>query len=122
MARARPEPWSDSQVAQAKGLMMSLALSDDEPRATMCDVMECAPSDLDWLCKQAFGLSFASAKKKFERVGKARLRSALFKAAEDCNRSALDLLAREHLGYMGPVERRKAKSEAKSDKEPEIVF
>lgn len=94
MARVRPEPWDETQTKQAVGVMTSFAVSGDEGKATMCDVMECAPIDLDWLCKQAFGLTFTAARAKFERIGRARIRSAIFQAAEGGNTKMLELEAR----------------------------
>lgn len=76
--------------------------------------MECAATDLDALCRQAFGMNFARTSHKYALVGRARIRSALFKAAEHGNAKALDTLVREQLGG-GPVEtRRRQAAEAKA--------
>lgn len=102
MARARPDPWDAEQVKNVKGLLTTFC----GDRETVCAVMDCARGDLDWLCRQAFGLTFAKAVEKFELVGKARIKSALFQAAEGGNAKALDIMCREHLDILGPVERR----------------
>jgi hypothetical protein len=116
----RPQPWSAEQVAQVKGLLSSFN-GDVE---TVCAVMDCRRDDLNWLCRQAFGpsMTFAKAVHKYELVGKARLKSALFKAAEDGNTKALDMLAREHLEMMGPVERRRKVAKEMRDKQEETDF
>ena len=100
-----PPPWNEEQIAQVKGLLSSFC-NDAE---TVCAVMDCKKDDLNWLCRQAFGqnMTFAKSVRKYELVGKARLKSALFKAAEDGNSKALDMMAREHLMMLGPVERRR---------------
>ena len=117
---ARPQPWNDDQIAQVKGLLSSFN-SDAE---TVCAVMDCRREDLNWLCRQAFGpnVTFAKAVRKYELVGKARLKSALFKAAEDGNSKALDMMAREHLEMMGPVERRRKVAREVRAKQEETDF
>ena len=114
MPRTRPDPWTDAEAAKAKKLMTKFC-GDKE---TMCAAMGCRQSDLAWLCQQAFGLTYAAAREKFELEGKAILKMAYFDAAvKDKNSKALDLMAREHLGMLGPVERRrevKAKTDAKA--------
>jgi len=120
MARQRPEPWDDDQKKQVVGLLSSFNNDED----TVCAVMDCHRDDLNWLCRQAFdNLTFAQAVRKYELVGKARLKTALFKAAEDGNSKALDLMAREHLDMLGPVERRrKVAAEAKAAERAEVEF
>ena len=100
--RVRPDPWDSQEVKNVEGLLMSF----NGDRATVCAVMGCARGDLDWLCKQAFGMGFDKAVEKYELVGKAKLRHALFKSAESGNSKALDMLARERLD-LGPVEQRR---------------
>lgn len=104
MPRTRPEPWNDAQKEKVRNLMVKFCGDRD----TICAVMDCKAADLAWLCTQAFGLTYTAALKKFELEGKAILKSAYFDAAvDDKNSKALDLMAREHLGMLGPVERRR---------------
>ena len=85
-------------------------------KETLCASMGCKQSDLAWLCQQAFGLTYTAAVRKFELEGKAILKMAYFDAAvKDKNSKALDLMAREHLGMLGPVERRR-KVKAETEK------
>ncbi len=117
----RPEPWSDEQVAQVKALLYTFN-GDAE---TICAAMDCRRDDLNWLCRKAFGpnMTFAKAVRKYELVGKARLKQALFKAAEDGNSKALDMMAREHLEMMGPIERRrKVKADTERKKAADVDF
>lgn len=104
MPRARPEPWDEEQADTARQLMMKFC-GDPE---TLCAYMECSKADLTWLCRKAYGLSYPEARAKYELKGKAILRMAYYDAAvDDKNSKALDLLSREHLGMLGPVERRR---------------
>ena len=104
MPRARPEPWDYDQRQKAKALMTKFC----GDRETVCAVMGCKASDLAWLCQQAFGMNYTTALRTFELEGKAILKMAYFDAAvDDKNSKALDLMAREHLGMLGPVERRR---------------
>ena len=111
----RPTPWDESQVKQVRSLLTKFC--NDE--STVCAVMDCRKKDLNWLCRQAFGLTFRDAAKKFELEGKAILKMAYFDAAvDDKNSKALDLMAREYLDMLGPVEHRrkvKAETEAKAE-------
>lgn len=118
MATKRPEPWDEAQKAQARGVMTAFATSGEDGRLIMCDVMECAPRDLDWLCKEAFGLTFSKAREKYERVGKARIKSAIFQGAEGGNAKMLELASRISGLYVetprlkpGPKPRPKAEDE-----------
>lgn len=112
----RPDPWDDSQVEKVRNLLTKFC----NDNATVCAVMGCHKSDLNWLCRQAFGVPFKEAARRFELEGKAILKMAYFDAAvKDKNSKALDLMAREHLDMLGPVERRrkvKAETDAKAEK------
>ena len=107
MARQRPIPWSDEQIAQVVELLTTFN-SDQE---TICACMDCKKEDLNFLCRQAFGpnMTFAKAVNKYELVGKAKLKKALMRAAMDekPNSKALDFAIREYLDILGPVERRR---------------
>ena len=123
MARVRPEPWDETQTKQAEGVMTSFAVSGEDGKATMCDVMGCAPSDLDWLCQQAFGLAFSKARAKYERIGRARIRSAIFQAAEGGNAKMLEIEARMSGLDMGPTQaRRRAEPKPKPQPKQEVDF
>lgn len=104
MARTRPDPWTEEQAEKVQAMMMKFA-GDKE---TLCAAMGCKADDLAWLCQQAFGMNYATALNTYELQGRAILKMAYFDAAvEDKNSKALDLMAREHLGMLGPVERRR---------------
>ena len=104
MPRTPPEPWTEEEAAKARALMTKFCGDQD----TICAVMGCKAEDIPWLCTKAFGKNYATALRTFELEGKAILRMAYFDAAvEDKNSKALDLMAREHLGMLGPVERRR---------------
>lgn len=114
MAAAKPTPWDDDQKQKVRNLLTKFC-GDKE---TICAVMECRQGDLNWLCRNAFGLTYAQAKEKFELEGKAKLRMAYYDAAiGGKNAKALEIVTREHLGIPGPVERRHkvlAEEEAKA--------
>jgi len=113
----RPEPWNDGQIEKVRNLLTKFC----NDAATVCAVMGCRKGDLNWLCRQAFDMSFNETAKKFELEGKAILKMAYFDAAvKDKNSKALDLMAREHLDMLGPVERRrkvKAEADARAERE-----
>lgn len=95
MAIERPEPWDEKQRSQAVDAMSTFAVHGEDGKLVMCDVMGCAPRDLDWLCKQAFGgLTFKKARERYERVGKARIKTAIFRGAEGGNARMLELASR----------------------------
>lgn len=106
MARQRPKPWNDEQVAAVKELLTSFCNDAD----TVCACMDCHKEDLNWLCRQAFGpnMTFAKTVEKYRLVGKAKLQKALMRAAMDekPNSKALDFVIREYLDILGPIERR----------------
>ena len=112
----RPSPWNAEEVEKVRNLLTKFC----NDNATVCAVMGCHKSDLNWLCRQAFGSPFKETAKRFELEGKAILKMAYFDAAvKDKNSKALDLMAREHLDMLGPVERRrkvKAETDAKAEK------
>ena len=104
MARKYPEPWDEQQAEKVRELMVKFCGDKD----TLCAVMGCRAADLPYLCQKAFGMNYVTALKTFELEGKAVLKMAYYDAAvEDKNSKALDLMAREHLGMLGPVERRR---------------
>ena len=104
MPRKYPDPWTEDQAEQARALMTKFC----GEKETLCAVMGCRSADLPYLCQKAFGMNYVTALRTFELEGKAILRMAYFDAAvEDKNSKALDLMAREHLGMLGPVERRR---------------
>lgn len=113
MGRPGPRPWGkwdDEQRAQVEGLLT--AFNGD--RETVCAVMGCQDEDLDNICLETWGIDFEAAVHKFELIGRARLRSALFKSAVNGNAKAIDLLSREHLD-MGATLTRKAKAEREAE-------
>lgn len=116
--RARPEPWDDSQISQVEGLLTSFV--DDKP--SVAAVMGCMVGDLDWLCRQAFGMTFGKSAEHFGLIGKARLKSATFKMAVDGNAKMLEALNREHGMMMGPVERRRKVAREVKAKQEETDF
>ncbi len=103
MARKKPS-WDEGQAKQVEGLLT--AFNGD--RETVCAVMDCADGDLDALCMDAFGIDFDACVHKFELIGKARLKSALFKSAEGGNAKAIDMLAREHLDMGATLTRKQS--------------
>jgi len=91
-------------VENVKGLLTSGSGADE-----VCAVTGCEPADLDPLCKHAFGMGFAAAKKKFSTVGRAMFTKSLFEAACAGNAKAMDMYARTVMGFSpGPPGRRKA--------------
>ena len=119
MPRKRPEPWNQTQIEKVRNLMTKFC-SDPE---TICAVMDCRKDDLAYLCREAFGLNFKEAVKRFEMEGKATLKMAYFDAAvKDKNSKALDLMAREHLDMLGPVERRRKVAREVKAKQEETEF
>ena len=118
--RAKPDPWTEDEVKQVKGLLQQFS-NDVE---TVCAVMDCRKEDLNWLCRQAFGpnMTFAKAVAKYTLVGKARLKAALFKAAENGNAKALDMMSREHLDMPDPIVRRHKVMKKVEAKEKETDF
>jgi hypothetical protein len=114
------EPWDDEQKKQVAGLLSAF---NNDPE-TVCAVMDCQMVDLDMLCLEAFGVDFAGAAHKYELIGKARLKTALFRSAEGGNAKAIDMLAREHLGLGATLTRREkaARDEAARSKAEEVDF
>lgn len=76
--------------------------------------MDCRASELNALCRDAFGLSRSAAFARFAAVGRARLRVTLMDEATSGNFRALDVLARSELG-LGPVESRRKTTPAKDE-------
>lgn len=114
MARAHTTtPWTEQQAKDVEDILTCFNGAEE-----VCAAMGCRKSDLNWLCRQAFGLTFKDAEARFQTIGRSLLRRALFNSAVDGNAKALDTLVREQLG-MGPIEARKrtvAKAEqAKAD-------
>ena len=103
----KPTPWSDEQRVQVVELLTTF---NNDPE-TVCACMDCKKEDLNFLCRRAFGpnMTFAKAVRKYELVGKAKLKKALMRAAMDekPNSKALDFAIREYLDILGPVERRR---------------
>lgn len=124
MARVRPEPWDDEQRGQAIRAMTSFAVSGDDGKLTMCALMDCAPVDLDWQCKQAFGLTFANARTKYERIGRARVLTAIFQVAESGkNAKMLELVARiSGLDAVAPQPRGRKPNPKPEPKQEEVDF
>jgi len=117
--RRRPVPWNDEQAKRVRNLLTKFC-GDKE---TVCAVMGCRQGDLNWLCRNAFGMTYAQSVASFELEGKAILKMAYFDAAvNDKNSKALDLMAREHLGMLGPVERRRKVKAEVEKKEKETDF
>jgi len=119
MSSAKPVAWTQDEAKRVREMLMKFCGDED----TVCAVMGCRKSQLNWLCREAFGLPYAQAARKFELEGKAILKMAYFDAAVDGNSKALDLMAREHLDMLGPVERRrKVAAEAKAAERAEVEF
>jgi len=118
MARTKNlQPWTDEQAREVKQTLMAF-----NGMAEVCAVVNCKAVDLNWLCRQAFGMPFRQAMENFQTVGRASLRRALFDAALDGNAKALDTLVREQLG-MGPVEaRRRTAAKAEQAQAEEVDF
>lgn len=107
-------PWTAGEAEQVKGLMMQGSGAEE-----IAAVMECPRSQLNRLCRDAFGLTFAKARAKYRAVGNALLLKSLFASALEGNPKAIDMLARERLA-MGPVEQRRARArEQEAPAEPE---
>ena len=101
--RIRPDPWDCAQVNRVQELLT--AFVSDKP--TVAAVMGCKVGDLDWLCRQAFGKTFARTVEHYALIGEAELKMATFKLAIEGNQKMLDSLNREHGLLLGPVERRR---------------
>ena len=116
---SRPEPWTEEQAKTVKDMLTCFNGPEE-----VCAAMECKRSDLNWLCRQAYGESFAATMERFHTVGRSLLRRAIFNAALEGNAKAVDTLAREQLGT-GPVETRRrqaAKAKAEQAKAEEVDF
>ena len=116
---ARPQPWTEEQARTVENMLE--CFNDAEE---VCAVMGCRKADLNWLCRQAFGVAFSVVRDKHHTIGRSLLRRAMFNAAIDGNAKALDTLAREHLGT-GPVETRRrqaAKAKAEQAKAEDVDF
>lgn len=110
-------PWTDEQAREVEETLMCFNGADE-----VCAAVGCKAADLNWLCRQAFGLTFKQAEARFQTVGRSRLRKALFEAALAGNAKALDTLVREQLG-MGPVEaRRRTAAKAEQARADETDF
>lgn len=122
MQRNRPEPWSDDQVVEVVELLTTF---NNDPE-TVCAFMDCRRDDLNYLCRKAFGpnMTFARVVRKYELVGKAKLKKSLMRAAMDekPNSKALDFAIREYLEILGPVERRRKVAREVKAKEEETEF
>lgn len=118
MGRTRNlQPWTEQEASDVKETLMCFNGADE-----VCATVGCKRDDLNWLCRQAFGMTFNQAEQRFQTVGRAQLRKALFSAALDGNAKALDTLVREQLG-MGPVEaRRRTAAKAKQAEAEEVDF
>lgn len=92
--RKRTRPWDEDEADDVKGLLTSGSGADE-----VCAVTDCAPEDLDPLCMEAFGISFAEARQKFQTVGKAMFNKSLFEAACSGNAKAMDMYARTVMGF-----------------------
>lgn len=110
----RPNPWTEQQARDVESILTCF-----NGAAEVCAAMDCKEADLNWLCRQAFGLTFKQAKAKFQTVGRSLLRRALFNSAIEGNAKALDVLSREQLGT-GPVEMRRKMASA--PKQEEVDF
>lgn len=117
MPREYPEPWDESQAKQVEGMLISGC-----DKRMVSAVMDCKVGDLDWLCRNAFGLTFAKLSEKCDLKGLARLKASAFTmATEGKNAKMLEMQLRERGLNLGPVERRrqvkremdKAEAEAK---------
>lgn len=86
--------WSEDDVENVKGLLTSGSGADE-----VCAVTDCKPSDLDRLCKAAFGRDFDGTRKRFQTMGHAMFNKALFEAACGGNAKAMDMYARTCMGY-----------------------
>ena len=85
--------WDDSQAERAAALLRQF-----NGREEVCAVLECADSDLDALCRDAFGMGFDEASAHFAAQGRAALRDAQISAALDGDRSMLLALGKQYLG------------------------
>ncbi len=104
MPREYPEPWDESQANQVKGLLIA-GVSD---KRMVAAVMDCKVGDLDWLCRDAFGMTFAKFSERCELEGLARLKASAFAmATEGKNAKMLEMQLRERGLILGPVERRR---------------
>lgn len=101
--------WTEEQARKARGLMEAFCGADEVAAA-----MDCRASELNALCRDAFGLSKSAALARFSAVGRARLRVTLMDEATSGNFRALDVLARSELG-LGPVESRRKATPAKNE-------
>ena len=103
MPREYPEPWDESQAKQIEGLLIS-GVND---KRMVAAVMRCKVGDLDWLCRQSFGLTFTRLYERCELEGIARLKSSAFAMATDGkNAKMLELMLKERGLMLGTVERR----------------
>jgi len=122
MPRAYPEPWDDSDKEQVEGLLIG-GVSD---KRTVAAVMRCRVGDLDWLCRQAFGQTFAKVAERCNLEGIARLKVSAFNMATDGkNSKMLEMQLRERGVILGTVERRrqvKAEQEKLAAEENEPDF
>lgn len=94
--------WDDDQKQLVANLLTAFNGGEE-----ICASLDCKPSELDRLCKAAFGEPFEAFKARCASIGRAKLKSSLMKAALDGNAKALDMLAREQLG-MDPVAARRS--------------
>lgn len=112
MAREYPEPWDDAQAEQVEGLLIA-GVND---KRTVAAVMRCKVGDLDWLCRQSFGQTFAKVAERCDLEGIARLKASAFNMATDGkNAKMLEMQLRERGLILGPVERRR-QVKAETDK------
>ena len=118
MPKAREiTPWTDAQAKDVEDILTCFNGADE-----VCAAMGCRKGDLNWLCRQAFGMTFKDAEQRFQTIGRSLLRRALFNAATDGNAKALDTLVREQLG-MGPLEaRRRTAAKAEQAKADDVDF
>ena len=106
--------WTPQDAEQVRGLLMQFNGAEE-----VCAVLNCWPSELDGLSREAFGMGFEEARAKFAAMGRAMLRKELMMQALGGNPKALDMLAREQLG-MGPVEQR-SKQEDRPQPEAKVT-
>lgn len=105
MARTLPEPWTPEQVKRVESLLKSF---QNEPE-DVCACLDCKKADLNYLCRQAFGLTFAQAVAKYGRQGKCEYWEAVRRAAiaEKPHNESLKTYGQQYIGVLGTVERRR---------------
>ncbi len=111
------KPWTDKEAETVEDMLTCFNGARE-----VCAQMRCRQSDLNWLCRQAFGESFRQAQDRFQTIGRSLLRRAMFNAATEGNAKALDTLVREQLGIDPVSSRRKTAKKVEAKKDEEVDF